>query len=89
MKAEIPTENRERGTGNLIMQFDHVVCAFCGCDCDDISVVAEGDRIIQAQNACVLGKAWFLNHGKPSDLPVARISGRPASLQEGLEEAAR
>jgi formylmethanofuran dehydrogenase subunit B len=71
------------------MQFDHVVCAFCGCDCDDISVVVEGDRIIRAQNACVLGKAWFLNHGKPSDLPVARIEGRPAGLQEGIEEAAR
>ncbi len=71
------------------MQFDHVVCAFCGCDCDDISVVVEGDRITQARNACVLGKAWFLNHGKPQDLPVARIAGRPVILQEGIEEAAR
>ncbi len=71
------------------MQFDHVVCAFCGCDCDDISVVVEGDRITQARNACVLGKAWFLSHGKPSDLPVARIKDRPASLEEGIEEAAR
>ena len=71
------------------MQIDHVVCAFCGCDCDDISVTVEGDRITQAKNACALGKAWFLSHGTPSDLPVARIDGRPASLELGIEAAAR
>ena len=71
------------------MQVDHVVCAFCGCVCDDISVVIEGDRVAQAKNACVLGRAWFLNHGRPSDLPAARIDGMPVGLEEGLEEAAR
>jgi formylmethanofuran dehydrogenase subunit B len=71
------------------MQVDHVVCAFCGCDCDDISVTVEGDRITQAKNACVLGKAWFLSHGEPSLLPVARIEGQPAGLQQGIEAAAR
>jgi formylmethanofuran dehydrogenase subunit B len=71
------------------MQVDHVVCAFCGCDCDDISVTVDGDRITQAKNACVLGKAWFLNHGRPSDLPVARIEGQQVSLDEGIESAAR
>jgi formylmethanofuran dehydrogenase subunit B len=71
------------------MQVDHVVCAFCGCDCDDISVTVQGDRITHAKNACVLGKAWFLSHGKPSGLPVARISGSPARLEQGIEAAAR
>jgi len=71
------------------MQVDHAVCAFCGCDCDDISVTVEGDRVTKVQNACVLGKAWFLNHGAPSDLPAARIEGKPASLDQGIEEAAR
>lgn len=71
------------------MQVDHVVCAFCGCDCDDISVTVEGDRITKAKNACVLGKAWFLSHGTPSNLPVARIEGNPASLEQGIEAAAR
>ena len=71
------------------MQVDHAVCAFCGCDCDDIRVTVEGDRITQVKNACVLGKAWFMNHSQPSDLPVARIAGRPVSLEEGVEEAAR
>ncbi len=81
------TPNAEPGTA--FMQMDHVVCAFCGCDCDDISVTVEGDRITQARNACVLGKAWFLSHGKPTDLPVVRINGRAAGLDEGIETAAR
>ncbi|MBN2243888.1 MAG: formylmethanofuran dehydrogenase subunit B [Acidobacteria bacterium] len=71
------------------MQVDHVVCAFCGCVCDDIRVTVEGGRITNARNACALGKSWFLNHGAPSDLPVARIEGKPASLDQGIEEAAR
>jgi formylmethanofuran dehydrogenase subunit B len=71
------------------MQVDHVVCAFCGCDCDDIRIAVDGERITQVHNACVLGKAWFLSHGKPSDLPVAMIEGRPAELDGGIEAAAQ
>jgi formylmethanofuran dehydrogenase subunit B len=71
------------------MQFENVVCAFCGCLCDDIVITVEGDHITQAKNACVLGKAWFLDHGRPLDLPVARIEGQAASLDEGVEAAAK
>jgi formylmethanofuran dehydrogenase subunit B len=70
------------------VEVNHVICAFCGCDCDDIRVTVDGDRITQARNACVLGKAWFLSHSRPSDLPVARIDGRPSSLEQGIEAAA-
>jgi len=71
------------------MQVDHVVCAFCGCDCDDISVVVDGDRIVQVKNACILGRSWFLKHGRSLSLPVATIEGRPATLQEAVEAAAQ
>jgi len=71
------------------MQIENVVCAFCGCLCDDITVTVEGDRITQARSACALGKAWFLGHGQPSDHPVARIHGEPVSLEEAVEEAAQ
>jgi formylmethanofuran dehydrogenase subunit B len=71
------------------MQVNHVVCAFCGCVCDDISVTVENDRITQTKNACVLGKAWFLSHAEPSDLPVVKIDGQPATLDQGIEAAAR
>jgi len=68
---------------------DHVVCTFCGCDCDDISVDVEGERITKVRNACVLGRSWFLNHGAPSDLPAARIDGEPVRFEQGVDEAAR
>ena len=71
------------------MQTDHVVCAFCGCVCDDICVTVENDRITQAKNACVLGRAWFLSHGEPSDLPVARIDGQAVTLDQGIDAAAQ
>ena len=71
------------------MQVDNVVCAFCGCVCDDISVTVEDGRITQAKNACVLGKAWFLSHGQPSDRPAAMIDGQPASLDDAVDTAAR
>jgi formylmethanofuran dehydrogenase subunit B len=71
------------------MQIDHVVCAFCGCDCDDIHVEVEEGRITKVRSACVLGRAWFLNHGAPSSLPAARIDGEAVSLEEGVDEAAR
>jgi len=70
------------------MQVDNVVCAFCGCVCDDISVTVEDGRITQAKNACVIGKAWFLSHGQPSDHPPAMIDGQPASLDDAVETAA-
>lgn len=71
------------------MQIDHAVCAFCGCVCDDIRVTVEGNRITRVENACTLGRAWFLNHGEASDAPVVRIDGRPATFEEGIEKAAR
>jgi formylmethanofuran dehydrogenase subunit B len=70
------------------MVIEHAVCAFCGCVCDDIAVTIEDGRITQAKNACVLGKAWFLGHGRPLDLPVARINGQAASLEAGTDFAA-
>ncbi len=71
------------------MLVEPVVCAFCGCLCDDIEVTIEGDSIVQAKNACALGKAWFLDHGKSQELPQARINGNPATLEEGIEAAAK
>src|SRR5512136_165659 len=71
------------------MQVDNVVCAFCGCVCDDISVTVEEGRVTQAKNACVLGKAWFLSHGQPSGLPAAMIDGQPAGLDDAVDTAAR
>jgi formylmethanofuran dehydrogenase subunit B len=66
----------------------NAACTFCGCVCDDIELTVEGHTITKAKNACVLGKAWFLNH-HIEDRPVATIAGKPATLEEGIERAAQ
>src|SRR5919108_378731 len=66
----------------------NATCTFCGCVCDDMELTVENDHITKAKNACVLGKAWFLNH-HVEDRPVALIDGKPASLDDAVERAAR
>ena len=63
-------------------------CTFCGCVCDDIDLTVKDNHIIEAKRACVLGKAWFLNH-KTEDRPSCLIDGQPASLEAGYDRAAR
>ena len=62
-------------------------CTFCGCVCDDMELHVRGNKIVQAKNACVLGKAWFFNH-HIEDRPEATIEGRPATYEEAFEAAA-
>ncbi|HXG44187.1 MAG TPA: formylmethanofuran dehydrogenase subunit B [Gemmatimonadales bacterium] len=65
-------------------------CTFCGCVCDDmvLTVDLEHKRITKAENACILGKAWFKEHSH-EDRPFALIGGREATTEEAVEEAAR
>jgi len=67
---------------------EDATCTFCGCVCDDIDLTVEDDKIVAAKRACVLGKAWFLNH-EVEDRPSCLIRGQAAELSEGIEEAAR
>lgn len=61
-------------------------CTFCGCVCDDIDLSVKENRIVKAKNACVLGKAWFLNHHIENE-PEARIEGKPVSYEEAVDKA--
>jgi len=63
-------------------------CTFWGCVCDDMELTVENKHITKAKNACVLGKAWFVNH-HIEDRPVATIEGKPASFEEAVERGAR
>jgi len=53
--------------------------------CDDIQLHVEGNRIVDAHNACPLGARWFGDGGTPSRILVR---GRDASLDEALTGAA-
>lgn len=63
-------------------------CTFCGCVCDDIDLSVQGERIVAAKRACVLGKSWFLSH-HVDERPSCLIAGQPASVNEGIERAAQ
>src|SRR4051812_10367587 len=67
---------------------ENATCTFCGCVCDDMELTVEGHKITKAKNACVLGKAWFLNHNI-EDRPAATVEGKPASLEAAIERAAQ
>ena len=66
---------------------EDATCTFCGCVCDDIELTVKGHEITKAKRACVLGKAWFLNHSV-DDRPSCLIKGKPASVEEGIEREA-
>ncbi|HEX4145386.1 MAG TPA: formylmethanofuran dehydrogenase subunit B [Pirellulales bacterium] len=63
-------------------------CGGCGCVCDDIEVAVRGNRIVEARNACELGRTWFAD-GTVSDGPSCRVAGQAASLDEAIERAAQ
>ncbi|HEU4649439.1 MAG TPA: hypothetical protein VFS33_10290 [Gemmatimonadales bacterium] len=54
---------------------EHVVCLGCGCSCDDIALRIDGDRIVEARNACPLGVRWFGDGRVPGKVVVR---GNPA-----------
>ncbi len=67
---------------------DNATCTFCGCVCDDIQLHADEMRIHEAKRACVLGKAWFLNHTADHKYPDALVDGKEATVDEAIELAA-
>jgi formylmethanofuran dehydrogenase subunit B len=64
---------------------EHVTCLGCGCACDDISVVTEGGRIVEARRACPLGERWFGDGIVPQ---AAFVRGTEVVLSAALETAA-
>ena len=70
---------------------ENATCTFCGCVCDDmmLTVDTKEKRITKAKNACVLGRAWFAEHCIEEDAPPALIDGKPATVEDAVEEAAQ
>jgi formylmethanofuran dehydrogenase subunit B len=67
---------------------DDVACTACGCVCDDLSVTADGGRLLQTVRACPLAEAWYARVAAPPAAPRAAIRGRPVLLAEAVEHAA-
>jgi formylmethanofuran dehydrogenase subunit B len=63
-------------------------CTACGCLCDDILLRVAGERIVAAEHACDLGRAWFFRDHGPGGRPSATIEGRPVTAAEAIARAA-
>src|SRR5215831_4270123 len=63
----------------------NVTCLGCGCACDDIEVVVAGERIVDARNACQLGRRWFGDGHVPSAI---RVDGTDVGLAQAVGSAA-
>lgn len=76
---------------NNIRIINDATCTFCGCVCDDMHLTVDLDahKITKAENACVLGRAWFKEHGGNESRPFALIEGREASTEEAIEASAQ
>jgi formylmethanofuran dehydrogenase subunit B len=85
MSTATLNENQAKAKLKIV---EDATCTFCGCVCDDITLKVDGDRIVEAKSACVLGKSWFFNQHHTDD-PACLIEGQPASLEDGIERAAR
>ena len=81
------TVTPDASSENELKVVTDATCTFCGCVCDDIDLTVDGDHIVKAKRACVLGKAWFLNH-TADDRPSCLIQGKPASVEAGIERSA-
>jgi len=67
-----------------------VTCLVCGCLCDDIAVVKQGENITEAGNACALGTDWLLrDRSHEPGKHAALIQGQPVEVAEAVEQAAR
>ncbi|HUL03500.1 MAG TPA: hypothetical protein VLV16_09765 [Gemmatimonadales bacterium] len=64
---------------------EHVTCLGCGCACDDITVVTGTAMILDAENSCRLGRAWFGDGVVPA---VIRSRGRAVAVETALADAA-
>ena len=53
--------------------------------CDDVQLRIEGNRIVEARNACALGATWFGDGAAPARV---RVRGRDASVDGAITEAA-
>ncbi len=65
-----------------------LVCAGCGCACDDLAVQLGNGFGVELEIDCDLGRAWFSDISA-ADEPLAFIAGKPAEPQAAAEVAAR
>ncbi len=65
-------------------------CVACGCLCDDVRLVIDGGRIVEARSVCEMGRAALVGlEMEPPARPSARVRGVSAEIEAALDEASR
>ena len=68
-------------------EIEDATCLGCPCLCDDIALVVEGGRVVEAGNACAIGRGWYESAvDEPDEGPT--IGGRPAGIAGAIAGAA-
>jgi len=62
--------------------FENVVCKFCGCLCDDITVEVGDAGISKVKKACPNGRGMFLDYDSRSSKPF--VNGKEVSWDEAV-----
>lgn len=70
-----------------VIVHEDVVCAYCGCLCDDLRVEVEDNKITKVSHVCAVGKNKLMH--AQSDIPPFMINGLETTMQEAVAEAAR
>lgn len=66
--------------------FTDVACTVCGCVCDDLRVIVDGERIVEAVGACELARPWF--RGQSSQVGSRpEIDGSPVEWDAAYDHA--
>ena len=67
------------------------LCPFCGCLCDDLTIVVEDNKITDVKQACKLGSAKIMGHHR-IEAPMMRKDKnsefKEVSYEEAINEAA-
>lgn len=74
-----------------VIKFENVICPVCGSLCDDIIVYVEGNRIVEVNNTCAVGRAKFLNYGlHRRSKPLIRKNGelKETTIEEAVKKSA-
>lgn len=68
------------------MIYENVVCPFCGCLCDDITITVESGEITGTKNTCAISKSKFVNHHLNRLEPS--IDSQKVPLEKAIDKAA-
>lgn len=67
------------------------LCPFCGCVCDDLTIVTENNKITEVKHACKLGAAKIMGHHRikaPMMRKDKHSEFKEVSYDEAINEAA-